>query len=161
MKLWFHALGLAKQGVTKMGRVVKEFKGGRGVSVEPALMWGEPTGASCSNIWGGRPARAAHVPGFAGFPIFLFLLTLRNFTASKLPVLSSHAPHLIIDTCLSRKREEKKPHTDRLRERERGKFSRHLSTFCLLSYPESHKLYHRSTESFYSIDSKTFQVGKS
>lgn len=42
----------------------------------------------------------------AGFPLFLFLLTLRNISVNKLPVLSSHAPHLIIDTCLSKTERE-------------------------------------------------------
>lgn len=55
-----------------------------------------PTCPSCS-------ARAA------GFPLFLFLLTLRNFTVSKLPVLLSHTPHLITDTCLSKKIERDRP----------------------------------------------------
>lgn len=42
----------------------------------------------------------------AGFPLFLFLLTLRNISVNKLPVLSSHAPHLIRDTCLSKTERE-------------------------------------------------------
>lgn len=54
----------------------------------------------------------------AGFPIILFLLTLRNFAVSKLPVLSSHTLHLITDTCLSRKRKKKPTQIDPERERE-------------------------------------------
>lgn len=42
----------------------------------------------------------------AGFPLFRFLLTLRNISVNKLPVLSSHAPHLIRDTCLSKTERE-------------------------------------------------------
>lgn len=60
------------------------------------------------------PSRSAQA---AGFPLFLFLLTLRNFTVSELPVLFSHAPHLITDTCLSRNRKK-----DRGSERERENF---------------------------------------